>query len=185
MSALRWSPLLSLSDACPGGLALPGQRFGPVPFAWQRYGKDAAARTSHEDTREGDLILRREIVLPFRSVAVQLARSALDGAIRPPALSERSSDPRLAVTELMSNAVRHAGIAKNEGLIYLRIESDDDHVRVEVEQPTSASGVHIPERSGSGTSSGGFGLRLVEASADAWGYEPGPPGRVWFEFRLA
>jgi hypothetical protein len=29
----------------------------------------------------------------------------------------------------------------------------------------------------------GFGLGLVEASADEWGFEPGPPARVWFEFR--
>ena len=116
--------------------------------------------------------------------AGQLARAALDDAIPPPTLNGRSDDPRLAVTELVSNAVRHAGLETREALIHFRIEADDDHVRVEVEQPTSASGVHIVERPGTDLRPGGFGLGLVEASADDWGFEPGPPGRVWFEFRV-
>ena len=78
--------------------------------------------------------------------------------------------------------MRHAGLETDEASI-LRIEADDDHVRVEVEQPTSASDVHVVERSSADLRPGGFGLGLVEASADEWGYEPGPPGRVWFEFR--
>ena len=123
------------------------------------------------------------MVLPVGRSAAQQARAALDDAIPPPALEGRPDHPRLAVTELVSNAVRHAGLEAEEGLIRLLIEADGDHVRVEVEQPTSASGVHFAERPGSGEHPGGFGLRLVEASADEWGYEPGPPGRVWFEFR--
>jgi anti-sigma regulatory factor (Ser/Thr protein kinase) len=123
-------------------------------------------------------------MLPVHHTAGQLARSALDDAIPPPALNGRSDDPRLAVTELVSNAVRHAGIEANAGLIHLRIEADDDHVRVEVEQPTSANGVEMVDPRLTEGRSGGFGLRLVQASADVWGFEPGPPGRVWFEFRV-
>jgi anti-sigma regulatory factor (Ser/Thr protein kinase) len=115
--------------------------------------------------------------------AGHLARDALDDAIPPPSLNGRSEDPRLALTELVSNAVRHAGLQPNVGMIRLRIEADDGHVRVEVEQPTSASGAHVVDPSGAGERTGGFGLRLVEASADTWGVEPGPPGKVWFEFR--
>ena len=124
------------------------------------------------------------MVLPVHRTAGRLARSALDDAIPPPALNGRSDDPRLAVTELVSNAVRHAGLEPHEGLILLRIQADDDHVRVEVEQPTSADEVHVVERPGTDPRPGGFGLALVEASADEWGFEPGPPGRVWFEFRV-
>ena len=80
--------------------------------------------------------------------------------------------------------MRHAGLENNADLIHLRIEADDDHVHVEVEQPTSASGVHEVERPGNDARFGGFGLGLVKASADTWGFEPGPPGRVWFEFRV-
>ena len=121
--------------------------------------------------------------MPVHHVAGQLARSALDDAIPPPALDSRSDYPRLAVTELVTNAVRHAGLGASEGLIHLRIEADDDYVRVEGKQPTSASGVHVVDRSATEAPTGGFGLRLVQASADAWGFDPGPPGRVWFEFR--
>lgn len=143
-------------------------------------------RQSYGETLERrgvPLILRRELVLPVHHSAAQLARAALDDAIPPPALNGRSDDPRLAVTELVTNAVRHAGMVANEEVIYLRIEADDDHVRVEVEQPTSASGVQT-ERPGNEGRFGGYGLQLVEASADKWGFEPGPPGRVWFEFRV-
>ena len=111
-----------------------------------------------------------------------LARRALDDAI-PPALHGGVHDPRLAVTELVSNAVRHARLEPHEGVIILRIQADDDYVRVEVEQPSSADEVQVIERPGTDERPGGFGLQLVEASADHWGFEPGPPGRVWFEFR--
>jgi anti-sigma regulatory factor (Ser/Thr protein kinase) len=108
----------------------------------------------------------------------------LDDAIPPPALNGRSEDPRLAVTELVSNAVRHEGLDPDTALIHLRIDADDDHVRVEVEQPTSASDVEVIDTRVREGRPGGFGLRLVQASADGWGFEPGPPGRVWFEFRI-
>ena len=64
------------------------------------------------------------------------------------------------------------------------IEADEDHVRVEVQQPTSAAEVRLVEPSIEGPAQvGGFGLHLVDQTADTWGYEAGPPGWVWFEFR--
>jgi anti-sigma regulatory factor (Ser/Thr protein kinase) len=123
------------------------------------------------------------MVLPVDRSAASQARAAIDDAIPPPSLDGRSEDPRLAVTEIVSNAVRHAGLEPGEALIHLVIEADDDHVRVEVEQPTPADGVHLVEQPGVAERPGGYGLHLVEASADEWGYDPGPPGRVWFEFR--
>ncbi|HET9310221.1 MAG TPA: ATP-binding protein [Actinomycetota bacterium] len=114
--------------------------------------------------------------------AGRIARAALDEAVPPPALNGRSDDPRLALSELVSNAVRHAGLEANSELI-LRVESDDAHVRVEVEQPTSAGDVELVLPRFTQGRFGGFGLQLVQALADSWGFEPGPPGRVWFEFR--
>ena len=122
--------------------------------------------------------------MPVDGDAAQQARAALDEAIPPSPLEGRSEDPRLALTELVSNAVRHAGLEPGQAVISLLIEADDDHVRVEVEQPTSAHEAHIVEQPGLGDPPGGFGLALVEASADEWGFEAGPPGRVWFEFRV-
>ena len=157
----------------------------PISFAEQDRGENLPFARIYSGTlqRREVTILRRELVLPVDRSAAERARAAIDDAIAPPGLNGRSKDPRLAVTELVTNAVRHAGLEPRQALIHLVIEADDDHVRVVVEQPTSASGVHLAERTGTAQHPGGFGLRLVEAAADEWGFEPGPPGRVWFEFR--
>ncbi len=129
--------------------------------------------------------MRREVILPVNETAAPLARASLTSAIPPPDLSERGDDAQLAVTELAANVIRHAGL-RSDDTLRLVIEADDDRVRVEVEQATSAVDVHIvTPRLDDPDDIGGFGLRLVEHTADSWGHEPGPPGRVWFEFRRA
>jgi anti-sigma regulatory factor (Ser/Thr protein kinase) len=86
------------------------------------------------------------------------------------------------MTEIVANVLAHGHLAVGDA-IRLIIDADDDYVRVEVEQPSPAKGVHsIPPRMHA-ERPGGFGLRLVEATADVWGVEEGPPGHVWFEFR--
>ncbi len=125
-----------------------------------------------------------KFLLPVNDRAARLARSVLAEAIPPPQLDGRSDDPRLALAELVTNAIKHGRLRPDADTVRLVIEADEDAVRVEVEQPTMANEVRVveprldvPERIG------GFGLRLVEEVADAWGYEAGPPGRVWCEFR--
>ena len=129
--------------------------------------------------------MRREVILPANETAAPLARASLATAIPTPDLIERGDDAQLAVTELAANVIRHAGL-RGDDTMRLVIEADEDRVRVEVEQATSADDVHVVEpRLDDPTEVGGFGLRLVEHTADSWGHEPGPPGRVWFEFRRA
>lgn len=129
--------------------------------------------------------MRREVILPANETAAPLARSSLRSAIPPPDLLERGNDAQLAVTELAANAIRHGGLRADD-MLRLVIETDDDRVRVEVEQATSAHDVHVvAPHVGSPADVGGFGLRLVDHTADSWGHEAGPPGRVWFEFRRA
>jgi anti-sigma regulatory factor (Ser/Thr protein kinase) len=130
-------------------------------------------------------ILRREVVLPPDKSAPLLARSALNEAIPPPVLDSRLDDARLAVSEIVANAVRHADLDQSRDVVQMVIEADDDHVRVEVEQRTPADGVRLVTPRLDLDRVGGFGLRLVEHTADDWGYEVGPPGRVWFEFRTS
>lgn len=128
-------------------------------------------------------MVHRELILPADENAPRLARSALTQAIPPPILGERQDDARLALSEIADNAVRHAGLGVRE-IVRMVIEADDDHVRVEVEQPTSAADVRLVEPSMEDPDRvGGFGLRLVDQTADRWGHEAGPPGRVWIEFR--
>jgi anti-sigma regulatory factor (Ser/Thr protein kinase) len=128
-------------------------------------------------------VKRQELILPADERAARLARSVLADAI-PPALDSRIEDARLAVTEIATNAVRHGRLRPEQDTLRLVIEVDDDHVRIELEQPTETDGLRLVEpRLAGPPPEGGYGLRLVEQTADEWGFAPGPPGYVWFEFR--
>ena len=128
--------------------------------------------------------MRRELTLPADESAPVLARSALDDVTPPPVSNERTDDARLAISELAANAVKHGRLRPGQDTIRLVIEADDDHLRIEMEQSTAAAGVRVVEpRLEDPLRVGGYGLRLVEQVADEWGFETGPPGHVWFEFR--
>ena len=128
--------------------------------------------------------MRRELILPADENAPVLARSALDDAIPPPVLNERADDARLAISEIAANAVMHGQLRPGQDALRLLIDADDDRVRIELEQVTAAVGVRVVEpRLEDAIRVGGFGLRIIEQTADEWGVETGPPGHVWFEFR--
>jgi anti-sigma regulatory factor (Ser/Thr protein kinase) len=130
-----------------------------------------------------DTDVRSEVILPATKSAPMLARIALDEAIPPPELKERFEDARLAISEIVTNAVLYGGLSP-EDTIRLVIAADDDLVRAEVEQVSSARDAQpIDPRLDDSERPGGFGLHIVEATADEWGVDPGPPGQVWFEFR--
>ena len=126
--------------------------------------------------------MRSEIVLSANPSAPMHARVALNEAIPPPELADRFEDARLAMSEVVGNVLVH-GRLEGRDTIRLTLEADDDHVRVEVEQPTPATSVRPVRPRMDGERPGGLGLRLVETMADAWGTDEGPPGVVWFEFR--
>jgi anti-sigma regulatory factor (Ser/Thr protein kinase) len=126
--------------------------------------------------------MRREVFLPATSAAPGVARAALEDVIPPPELAVRGEDARLVISELVTNAVKY-GESEEPNPIRMVIEADDAVVRVEVTQTLPAADLHpVPPRPG-GDDIGGWGLHIAESLADAWGYDPGPPGRVWFEFR--
>jgi two-component sensor histidine kinase len=91
-------------------------------------------------------------------------------------------DVRLALTEVVTNAVRHGNLRQGVDPLRITVDSSQDGARVTVEQPTAAEGVAIREPALLEGAPGGFGLRFVDHVADSWGHDPGPPGRVWFEF---
>ena len=127
--------------------------------------------------------MRREVILPADEKAPLLARTVLNRIVPPPELGERHDDARLALSEVASNAVRHAAL-RDRDVVRMVIDADEDHVRVELEQPTPATEVRLVEPGIQGPDRiGGFGLHIVDQTADRWGYEAGPPGRVWFEFK--
>jgi anti-sigma regulatory factor (Ser/Thr protein kinase) len=87
----------------------------------------------------------------------------------------RLEDALVIVSELASNAVRHASSG-----FRLAVDQDDHHVRIEVVDrgegwPTPTTGATLP-------TNGGMGLHLVEALADRWGAVERPGGKlVWAE----
>lgn len=79
----------------------------------------------------------------------------------------------IMVSELATNAIRHAGSG-----FTLRLYVSDTHVRVEAID----TGPGVPElRSPSPTEPSGRGLRIVQGLAEAWGQTSTDEGKmVWF-----
>lgn len=101
-----------------------------------------------------------------------------DGA--PPAAVR--DDVLLLVTELVTNAVRHADIGPDRSL-RVELQRWPRRMRAAVIDPGSGP---TPIRARMGRDgSGGWGLFLVDRIADCWGASRGPAGtRVWFEIEL-
>jgi anti-sigma regulatory factor (Ser/Thr protein kinase) len=87
-------------------------------------------------------------------------------------------DATLLVSELVSNAVRHApraGIPEVE----LRLKLDPERVRVVVSDP--GAGFVAAPRLPTASESSGWGLYLVDRIADRWGVITKDRSEVWFE----
>jgi anti-sigma regulatory factor (Ser/Thr protein kinase) len=88
-------------------------------------------------------------------------------------------DVLLLVTELVTNAVRHAGVGP-EGSVRVEFRRWPQRVRVDVTDPGLAFARIRPRSNGDG--SGGWGLVLVDRVAARWGVGRGMTGTcVWFE----
>lgn len=110
----------------------------------------------------------RVLARPESVAAARRAFAAIDGL---PA--HRDADLSLVISELVTNAIRHAGL-----------RSEDE---IEIVADFRGEGVRVTVRDGGkgflrGTRSaeGGWGLEIVEQLSDDWGLEK---GAVWFEMR--
>jgi anti-sigma regulatory factor (Ser/Thr protein kinase) len=93
--------------------------------------------------------------------------------------SETVSTVRLLVSELVTNSVRHAGLARTDR-IGLRVVQAPNLVHVTVTDP----GVGFePSAEPHPGSTSGWGLFLVDHLADRWGVHSNGHTRVWFELR--
>ncbi|GID90898.1 hypothetical protein Adi01nite_03100 [Amorphoplanes digitatis] len=115
--------------------------------------------------------------LPPTPGAPGLARQAVRGACARWGLSEPVEAAELIVTELVSNAVKHAGGA-SELLISLRKRFLHLSVR------DGGDGLPVRTPPNPGTVEGGRGLLLIEAMASGWGVVPLAEGKVvWATMR--
>ncbi|MDX6703370.1 MAG: hypothetical protein QOF26_3596, partial [Baekduia sp.] len=82
----------------------------------------------------------------------------------------------LLTSELVGNAVRHAGPLNPAERIVFHARLGEDHVRVEVADHGPGFDPEVRHETA------GFGLRLVDKLASRWGVERTARGcRVWFE----
>jgi anti-sigma regulatory factor (Ser/Thr protein kinase) len=111
------------------------------------------------------------LALPARPEAARLARRELMSKGLDADLSHTVT---LLATELISNAVRHAGMHAESDRIVFFGRLDPDHVHIEVAD--SGPGFDRDEVEG------GFGTRLLCKLASEWGCERTDQGfRVWFD----
>jgi anti-sigma regulatory factor (Ser/Thr protein kinase) len=86
----------------------------------------------------------------------------------------------LLVSELVTNAVRHARVkGEDPDPIELRVEARQDGVRTAVTDP--GRGFRIPHGGPRPSGASGWGLYLVDRLADRWGVSADGTTRVWFE----
>lgn len=141
---------------------------------------DVKARARVRDTRaaEGGPALT---VWPATPRSVHRARHALAAALASWGLAELEDAASLVLSELMTNALRHAKVPQREiGTCVLRLAAPRG-VRIEVHDASPAK----PEVRASGPEDeGGRGLALVDAlTGGRWGVadRPGPGKLVWAE----
>jgi anti-sigma regulatory factor (Ser/Thr protein kinase) len=118
-----------------------------------------------------DLTINGGLSAPARA---RTALKAFNGS-----LGECRDDVKLLVTELVTNAVVHAG-AGPDTPIGVRVEAAPDAIRAEISHPGPAFEARPrPDEQK-------FGLHLVDKLADRWGAEPvNEKNRIWFELDRA
>jgi anti-sigma regulatory factor (Ser/Thr protein kinase) len=107
--------------------------------------------------------------------APKAARSYVRDVVRARDLSDRQlGDLDLLVSEIVTNAVRHAGTD-----IEVAVHCRSDTIAVEVRD----FGPGVPEpRAAPAGAVGGWGLQLLRSIAARWGVVDADPGKVvWFE----
>lgn len=125
--------------------------------------------------------MRLERELAVTAEAAAEARHAL-GDIADVLPGGRARDVRLLVSELVTNAVRHANLDDRDQIL-LVIELVDSRLRVEVHD---AGGGFVPTSpSPDPARPSGWGLYLVAELADRWGVESDERTLVWFELDRA
>ena len=122
-----------------------------------------------------------ELLLPAATTSPAEARAVVE-AIGSDLPEPVLIDAKLLLTEVVTNAIRHAD--RGMQAVIIRIRSSNHFVRVEVLDPGP---MFNPDPRPPGTGArGGRGLYLVDTVATAWGVEPDEAGKkVWFELQLA
>jgi anti-sigma regulatory factor (Ser/Thr protein kinase) len=132
--------------------------------------------------REAAMLAAKQFFDP-KPESVGLARDFATATLAAWGLDGAADDVRLCVSELASNALAH-GTTPGHGFL-VRLDTDDDFVRLEVHDSRSDDGESGPGvRHPAETDTSGRGLMIVATLADSWGVEDREPfGKViWSRF---
>ena len=116
------------------------------------------------------------MTLPTASHAVRLARQTTRDSLATWRLASLEETAVLLVSELVTNAVRHA---RGSNAITLELEASQSRLRIEV---TDTDPRWPQPRTPAGFDESGFGFVLVDALAGKWGVRETATGKaVWAE----
>src|SRR5205807_9400889 len=106
--------------------------------------------------------------IPAKPEYIALCRLALTGLAQARALdSDTVADLKLALTEAVSNSVRHAYGTPGEGQVDIRYELRADRIVVEVVDDGDGFDPHEPPAfEGDDLSEGGLGIAIIRTIAD-------------------
>lgn len=116
--------------------------------------------------------------VPAVSTSAARVRTALGKALDGRVAERVLTDAQLLASELVTNSIRHAGLASDQS-VRVGAEIFDGRLRLEVVNP-GTEGTVAP-REPNLQRGGGFGLRVVEALAEAWGVSRVGQTCVWVE----
>jgi serine/threonine-protein kinase RsbW len=112
-----------------------------------------------------------------RPESAQEVRTVLRGWLGPRVAARDLDDAALIVTELVTNSVRHAGLAGHD-VLRVRAAALDEVLLLEVEDDGQG---RVPHRRRPDPIAGGIGLNLVSALSLDWGVRCNDGTTVWAE----
>lgn len=125
-----------------------------------------------------------DMKLPAQPIAASEARRGLS-VLANEVPEETYEDVRILVTELVTNSVRHSGVADSEAEhVWLGVWSNRECLHVEVAD--SGSGFEKVVKPTTPDQLGGWGLQIVDRLTDRWGVKRvnGSGSTVWFEIDI-
>jgi serine/threonine-protein kinase RsbW len=122
--------------------------------------------TAGLETEEGVRLVRLRI--PAKPEYIALGRLALTGLAQARAVdSDALADLKLALTEAVSNSVRHAYSGAGEGHVDIRYELHGDRICIEVvDDGHGFDPEESPALEGDDLSEGGLGIAIIRTLAD-------------------
>jgi anti-sigma regulatory factor (Ser/Thr protein kinase) len=128
---------------------------------------------------DGGFGMLAELLLPADAAGPGAARIVVAHCLRGLVAGRILRDAELLVSELVTNSLEHAALRYDDPLV-VRVYLGAEAFRLEVENPGTVGAIAArhPDRP---SSSGGFGLALLDVLAARWGVRRTHSTSVWFE----